>query len=91
MAEQLQLSLFGLAGFIRTGVVDRASTAQEVKDAMLNQCSLPGWQYQLFDGETALIDLESLATSDPEPDTSLPRAKVPKTSLELIQFFKVWV
>ncbi len=77
MTDQLQLSLFGLAGFIGTVFLDRASTAQEVKEAMISQCGLPGWQYQLFDGENKLINLESLATSDPEPDTSLPRARVP--------------
>ncbi len=77
MAEQVQLSLFGLAGFIGTVVVNRASTAQDVKDAMIHQCRLPGWQYQLFDNENELISLESLSMSDPEPGNSLPRAKVP--------------
>ena len=98
MADQLQLSLFGLAGFISTIIVDRASTAQAVKDAMVDQCGLPGWQYQLVDGENELISLESLVMSDPEPGTSLPSARVPMIficlnleGLDLMKCLGVWV
>ena len=78
MAEQLQLSLFGFAGLIGIVVVDRTSTTQDIKDAMIHQCRLPGWQYRFFDGEHELTSLESLAVSQPTPDTSLPRATVPR-------------
>ena len=75
MAEQMQLSLLGLAGLIGTIVLDRKATVQEVKDAMIHQCQLPSWQYKLVDGETELLSMESLTISDPEPGTKMHTAK----------------
>ena len=80
MAEQLQLNLFGLAGFIGMVVVDRAATINQVKDAIIDQCRLPSWQYRFLDGETELTSLESVTAFEAQPGTSLRTAKATRGS-----------
>ena len=75
MAAQLKITIVGLGGVIGSVTVDRASTVLQIKEAMADQCQLPGWQYRLIDGVTELITLDNLEVSDPEPGC-LPTAQI---------------
>ena len=71
----LKITIVGLGGMIGNVTVDKSSTIPQVKQAMVEQCKLPGWQYQLIDGEKELITLDNLEVSYPECQ-DLPTAQI---------------
>ena len=62
----LKITIVSLGGKIGTVTVDKSSTIPQVKQAMVEQCKLPGWQYKLIDGEKELVALDNLEVSYPE-------------------------
>jgi len=76
MERPLQLKLLGLGGPIGTVTVDRGWTISEVQSAIVDQCRLPGWQYQLIDGVGHMESLGALTVVDATPETGFATAEI---------------
>ena len=75
----MELRLIGLGGPLATLDADRTWGSAEVQEAMVNQCELPGWQYNLIDGTLRAwqwCELASLAVVGEDPETRIPMAEI---------------
>ena len=72
----LKIELVGIGGPVGTIIADRSWTIQQLQAEIVQQCSLPAWQYRLVHGVTLLESLDGLTVTDTEPDSSIPAAVI---------------